>query len=65
MHFFFKLCINLNTANTNQHLSTKLCDINNLNSLPPSVSNFAAMASLKKGTNTCTSIEKDYIYVDS
>lgn len=36
-----------------------------LNSLPPSVSNFAAMVSLKKGTNTCTSIEKDYIYVDS
>lgn len=40
--------MNLNTANTNQHLSTKLCDINNLNSLPPSVSNFAAMAFLKK-----------------
>lgn len=57
--------MNLNTANTNQRLSTKLCDINNLNSLPPSVSNFAAMASLKKGTNTCTSIEKEYIYVDS
>lgn len=58
--------MNLNTANTNQHLSTKLCDINNLNSLPPSVSNFAAMAFLKKiCTNTCISIEKEYIYVDS
>lgn len=41
--------MNLNTVQTN--ISTKHCDINNWISLPPSVSNFAAMAFLKRCTD--------------